>query len=174
MGCFFSTSNYIRELGDGRSRQCMYEMERERMGGTFWERPGLYIENSPIFDADKLTMPLLLMNNQKDRQISFLGGIEFFTALRRLLKKVWLLNYNNEEHVLTGEADALPLPFHIRMKQFFDHYLKAAPAPKWMIQGVPAWLKGIDPGYDLEPRGIEAAESPLQQKISLSPYPYYK
>jgi hypothetical protein len=169
---FVSSSNGIRDLTDGSSHQLMFELGRERMGGTLWDKPRQYIENSPIFEADKVTTPLLLMNNQKDNDVPFLNGIEFFTALRRLQKKVWLLNYNNEGHVLADEADALD--FHTRMKQFFDHYLKGAPTPKWMVQGVPAQLKGIDPGYTLEPPGIEPPEHPLQQNTRLSPYPYYK
>jgi hypothetical protein len=32
------------------------------------------------------------------------------------------------------------------MSQFFDHYLKGAPEPRWMSEGVPATLKGIDWG----------------------------
>ena len=26
--------------------------------------------------------------------------------------------------------------FQVRMKQYFDHYLKGTPAPKWMTNGV--------------------------------------
>ena len=35
--------------------------------------------------------------------------------------------------------------FQIRMKQFFDHYLKGTPAPEWMTDGVPQVKKGLDP-----------------------------
>jgi hypothetical protein len=35
--------------------------------------------------------------------------------------------------------------FQIRMKQYFDHYLKGEPAPKWMTEGVPAVRKGESP-----------------------------
>jgi hypothetical protein len=36
------------------------------------------------------------------------------------------------------------------MMQFFDHYLKDAPAPIWMTKGVPRTQKGINFGYDLD------------------------
>ena len=76
-----------------------------------------------------------------------------FTALRRLGKKVWLLQYDGEGHVLTNENDMLD--FTIRMKQFFDYYLKGAPPPKWMTEGVPARLKGIDTGLELDTTGAQ-------------------
>jgi hypothetical protein len=41
------------------------------------------------------------------------------------------------------------IDFNIRMAQFFDHYLKDAPKPKWMERGVPALEKGINQGYEL-------------------------
>jgi hypothetical protein len=34
----------------------------------------------------------------------------------------------------------------LRLQQFFDHYLKGAPVPVWMKDGVPAIKKGIDTG----------------------------
>ena len=37
----------------------------------------------------------------------------------------------------------------IRLQQFFDHYLKGAPAPEWMVKGVPAIRKGKTWGTDL-------------------------
>jgi hypothetical protein len=39
--------------------------------------------------------------------------------------------------------------------QFFDHYLKGAPPPKWMTEGVPASSKGIDTGLELDTSGRE-------------------
>ena len=35
------------------------------------------------------------------------------------------------------------------MTQFFDHYLKGAPAPRWMMYGIPAKDKGYDEGMEL-------------------------
>jgi hypothetical protein len=65
--------------------------------------------------------------------------------MRRLNKPVWMLNYNGEGHGLTKRENRLDL--QIRMKQFFDHYLKGAPMPPWMKEGVPAIQKGIIKGY---------------------------
>lgn len=149
---FVSAYNAIREGGGGVGRRYYYEMYRERMGGTLWNKKDQYIESSPIFNADRVTTPVLMMNNIKDRDVSFFYGIEFFSALRRLGKKAWMLQYDGEDHVIFDEIAAKD--FHIRMKQFFDHYLKDAPAPKWMIEGIPAKMKGFDQGYELEPAGV--------------------
>jgi hypothetical protein len=40
--------------------------------------------------------------------------------------------------------------YEIHLRQFFDHYLKGKPAPKWMTRSVPANLKGIDNRLDLD------------------------
>ncbi|HOQ61276.1 MAG TPA: hypothetical protein PKZ08_11680, partial [Vicinamibacterales bacterium] len=55
--------------------------------------------------------------------------------LRRLGKNVIMLEYVGENHGLAKQANRQD--YTIRMKEFFDHYLKGAPAPAWMIEGVP-------------------------------------
>ncbi|MBK6964371.1 MAG: S9 family peptidase [Bacteroidales bacterium] len=129
----------------GMVRQFQYEEGQSRIGATLWERPDLYIENSPLFRADKIETPLLIMSNDGDGAVPWYQGIEMFTALRRLSKPVWLLNYNGDEHNLARRANMKDLD--IRMMQFFDHYLKGAPAPEWMIKGIPAVEKGKKTGY---------------------------
>lgn len=139
----------IMDNGYGGSGQSTTEIERSRIGATLWQRPDLYIKNSPIFNADKVTTPLLLMNNKEDPQVPFSGALELFTALRRLGRKVWLVQYDGEGHAVIKEKNVYD--YTVRMKQFFDHYLKDAPAPRWMVEGVPARLKGVETGYELEP-----------------------
>ena len=132
----------------GLSRQFQYEHTQSRIGGTPWEYPQRYIENSPIFNIDKINTPLLVMHNDADGHVPWYQGIEFFVSLRRLGKPSWFLNYNGEPHwplKLQNRKD-----FNIRMAQFFDHYLKGESMPKWMKRGVPAIEKGINQGYELE------------------------
>ena len=131
----------------GLSRQFQYEHTQSRIGGTPWEYPMRYIENSPIFAIDKINTPLLIMHNDEDGHVPWYQGIEFFTALRRLGKPSWLLNYNGEPHwplKMQNRKD-----FNIRMAQFFDYYLKDTAKPTWMHRGVPAIEKGINQGYEL-------------------------
>lgn len=133
--------------GTGLSRQFQYERSQTRLGATLWEKPELYIKNSPLFRADKIKTPVLIMHNDADGAVPWYQGIEYFTALRRLGKKVWLLQYNGEDHNLVERRNRKDLS--IRLGQFFDHYLKGAPAAKWIKDGLPATLKGIDWGTEV-------------------------
>ena len=130
--------------GVGISRQFQYEKSQSRIGSTLWQHPELYIKNSPLFRADKVTTPLLMMHNDADGAVPWYQGIEYFSALRRLGKKAWLIEYNGEDHGLTERRNRKD--WSIRMGQFFGYYLKGEPAPRWMTEGVPATLKGIDWG----------------------------
>ena len=131
----------------GLSRQFQYEHTQSRIGGTPWEYPQRYFENSPIYNIDKINTPVLIMHNDKDGHVPWYQGIEFFVSLRRLSKPSWLLNYNGGRHwplKMQNRKD-----FNIRMQQFFDHYLKGDAKPMWMVRGVPAIEKGINQGYEL-------------------------
>ncbi len=134
--------------GTGINRQFQYEKTQSRIGATLWERPDLYIKNSPLFTADKVNTPLLLMHNDADGAVPWYQGIEFFTALRRLGKKVWLLEYNGEDHNLVERKNRKDLS--VRLGQFFDYYLKDAKPANWIKYGVPATDKGKDWGLKVE------------------------
>ena len=131
--------------GTGISRQFQYEKGQSRIGKNLWAATDAYLKNSPLFAAPKVQTPLLLMHNDKDGAVPWYQSIEYFTALKRLNKKVWLLQYNDEDHNLVERRNRKDLS--IRLAQFFDHYLKGAPMPRWMASGVPATDKGIDWGF---------------------------
>ena len=148
MSDFISAYGSIIEGGSSRQRQ--YELYRDRIGATLWQRGDLYIKNSPVLFADRVKTPILMMNNKDDGDVPFSQGTEFFTALRRLNKKAWMLQYDGEGHTISGNAGK---DFTIRITQFFDYYLKGAAPPKWMTEGVPAKLKGIETGLELDYSG---------------------
>src|SRR4030095_4949483 len=100
----------------GLNRQFQYEKTQSRIGATLWEKPNLYIENSPLFHLKNVTTPLVIMHNDNDGAVPWYQGIELFTAMRRLGKKVWMFNYNGEGHGLTDRKDKLD--YQIRMQQF--------------------------------------------------------
>jgi dipeptidyl aminopeptidase/acylaminoacyl peptidase len=131
----------------GMSRMFQYEQTQSRIGGTLWEKPLNYIENSPLFYAPKINTPLLIMHNDNDGAVPWYQGIELFVALRRLDKPVWMLTYNGEPHNLKTESWANRMDLTIRMFQFFNFYLKSKPAPEWMEKGIPAVDKGKNLGY---------------------------
>lgn len=132
----------------GLSRMFQYEQTQSRIGKNLWEGFDLYVENSPLFSLPSVETPLLIMHNDNDGAVPYYQGIELFMGMRRLQKPAWLLVYNNESHNLRKTKNKQDLS--IRMMQFFDHYLKDAPAPIWMTKGVSRAEKGINLGYDLD------------------------
>lgn len=134
--------------GSGLNRQFQYEKQQSRIGATLWQRPDLYIKNSPLFQADKVNTPLLIMHNDADGAVPWYQGIEYFTALRRLGKKVWMLEYNGEDHNLVERKNRKDLS--VRLAQFFDYYLKDKKPANWIRYGVPAVDKGRDWGLQVE------------------------
>ncbi len=134
--------------GTGMNRQFQYEHTQSRIGATLWQRQDLYLKNSPLFYADKVNTPLVIMHNDADGAVPWYQGIEYFTALRRLGKKVWLLEYNGEDHNLVERKNRKDLS--IRLGQFFDYYLKGGKPAKWIKEGLPATEKGKDWGLELQ------------------------
>ena len=121
--------------GTGLPRQFQYERTQSRIGGSIWQFPTRFIENSPIFWADRVQTPVMLLHNDGDDAVPWYQGVEFYLALRRLGKEVYLFDYNGEPHGLRKRPNQKD--YTIRLQQYFDHYLKGAPAPAWMEKGVP-------------------------------------
>jgi dipeptidyl aminopeptidase/acylaminoacyl peptidase len=144
-------SGYNSIIVNGKSAQYSFELDQCRIGSTLWQNTNSYINNSPIFFANKIATPILLINNKGDGAVPFTQGVELFVALRRLNKKAWMLQYDGEDHSL--QSDKASRDFTFRMFQYFDHYLKKMHPPKWMTKGIPAIKKGIDAGYELDSIG---------------------
>jgi len=121
--------------GSGLARQFQYERSQSRIGGSLWETRHLYIENSPVFYADRIDTPLLIEFGDQDEAVPWTQGIELYLALRRLGKDVIFLQYEGEPHHLQQYPNKVD--YTIKMKEFFDHHLKGEPAPEWMTEGVP-------------------------------------
>ncbi len=119
----------------GLARQFQYEKTQSRIGGTLWEKRDLYLENSALFYADRIRTPLLIEHGDEDGAVPWYQGIELYLALRRLGKDGILLQYRGEPHHLRKYPNKLD--YSIKMKQYFDHYLKGEPAAEWIEKGVP-------------------------------------
>lgn len=118
--------------------------------GNLWQNKDSWLDQTSVLHADKVTSPLLLFDNKEYTD----GGeqaIEMFTALRRLQKKVWWLHYDKGGHSLSLPGNMKD--FTIRYTQYFDHYLKGAPPPSWMTQGIPTKYKQLESRYELIPKG---------------------
>jgi len=120
-------------LSTGVARQFQYEKTQSRIGGTLYEMPEKYIENSPIFHVQHIETPLLIEFGDNDGAVPWQQGIELYLAMRRLGKNCIMLQYRDEAHGLKKYANKLD--YAMKMKAFFDHHLKGETAPKWMTDG---------------------------------------
>ena len=95
----------------------------------------LYRSQSPITWVATMNTPLLYLHGTVDGSVEYLQGMEFYNALRFLKKPIIFASYPGEDHHLAKLENQKD--FMTRMEQFYDHYLKGAPAPDWMANGVP-------------------------------------
>lgn len=120
--------------GTGLSRQFQYEMGQSRLGRSLWEGRDLYIENSPLFFADRIDTPLLIQFGDEDGAVPWTQGIELYMAMRRLNKPCVMLQYHGEPHHLKKYPNKLD--YSLKMKALIDHYCKGGAAPGWWTEGV--------------------------------------
>jgi dipeptidyl aminopeptidase/acylaminoacyl peptidase len=121
--------------GTGLARQFQYEKSQSRIGGSLWEMRDRYIENSPVFFADRINTPLLIQFGDEDDAVPWYQGIELYLAMRRLEKDCIFLQYRGEPHHLKKYSNKLD--YTIRFKEYLDHYLKGAEPADWIKEGVP-------------------------------------
>jgi len=95
----------------------------------------LYRAQSPITWVETMDTPLLYLHGTADGSVEYLQGMEFYNALRFLGKPIIFASYPDAGHHLRKLENQKD--FMTRMEQFYDHYLKGAPAPDWMVHGVP-------------------------------------
>jgi len=126
---------YQYQGGSGENGNEYYLYSQGRWGFSPWDQPDRYRNESALTHAPKVTVPFLIMHGTADPTVGFINAVAFYNALRYNAKKAVLLAYPNEGHGLRGMANRKDLT--TRFFEFFDHYLKGAPAPKWLTEGVP-------------------------------------
>ena len=140
---------YAVSGGSGANAFDYYLYSQGREGATPWDKPEMYMFESALTHAPEVTAPFLIMHGGSDPTVPFTNGLAFYNALRYLGKPAVFLAYPNEGHGLRGLANRKDLT--IRYFQFFNHYLKGAPAPKWMSEGVPF----LDKDANRDPRATK-------------------
>lgn len=102
-----------------------------RIKSMVWEDYRPFVLNSPLFNARDINTPLLLFHTSIDDAVPFNQAVQLFLVLRKLKRKVWLLEYggsaNHGVFDLKQKRD-----FSIRLSDFFDFYLLDKPMAKWM------------------------------------------
>ena len=141
--------NNILYKSSGGGNGPILEWSQGRMGDQPWEDPERWRSQSPIEHVPNIKTPFLILQGTADGAVDWNQGLELFTAARRMGKEVVFLSYPDEPHHLGKEPNQKD--FQIRMKQWFDHYLKGDPAPEWMEKGVPFLQKGKKGPADKKP-----------------------
>jgi dipeptidyl aminopeptidase/acylaminoacyl peptidase len=141
----------------GGTNQAIFENSQGRFAGGYWDNMEAYIRNSPVYHAKNVKTPLIILANDKDGAVDQTQGIAYFNTLRRLDKPVILLEYKGENHGLRLPKNMKD--YTVRMREWFDHYLKDTKSPDWMEKGIPL-LQMKD---HLEPRVTEL-EKPADAK----------
>lgn len=99
-----------------------FEGGQYRMPGSFTNFKSLYIDNSPVYHAEKVNVPILLWAGKKDENIDWQQTMEFYLALRRNKKPVIALFYPDDDHSLQKIENRVDL--YSRIYQWFDFHLK--------------------------------------------------
>ncbi len=105
-----------------------------RFGTNPYDNLELFQDQSATPNAANMNTPLLILHGTADGSVEWLQAVEFFNGLRWHEKEnVILMSYPGEPHhlrVYENQRD-----FQIRLRQFYDHWLRDKPAPKWMTEG---------------------------------------
>jgi len=117
-------------LESGLARQFQYETGQSRIGGNLIDSLSNYIENSPVFHANKATTPLMICFGDVDEAVPWHQGVELYLAFRRFNKECVFLQYEGEPHHLRKYHNKLD--YASKMKDYFDHYIFDKPAPIWL------------------------------------------
>jgi dipeptidyl aminopeptidase/acylaminoacyl peptidase len=119
----------------GNIQQGITEVGQVRMGTTPFEDFDLFVSQSPVHHAEKITTPFMILHGTADGAVDWMQGLEYYGMARRLKKEVIFLSYPDEGHHLSRKDNQID--FQIRMMQFFDHHLKGTQPARWMAEGVP-------------------------------------
>ena len=94
--------------------------------GTYpWNNPEFYTKHSPLFNADKIKTPLLLLHGNADTNVPVGESIQMFLALKLLGKTVEFVQVDGEDH---GVADYKKrLEWQNTIFAWFAKYLKDEP-----------------------------------------------
>lgn len=116
-----------------------WETGQARMDVPPWEDMEAYLRSSPAAKVHELRTPMLMEFGDADGTVDWHQGIEFYNFARRAGRKDFvMLVYPGEDHGLRKKENQVD--YHRRINEWFGHYLKGEPAPKWMSEGM-SWLE---------------------------------
>lgn len=90
-----------------------------------WNNRKLYVDHSPIFSADKIHTPLLLLHGNSDTNVPRGESIQMYTALKLLGRDVELIEVDGQDHHILEYKKRKEWTKTI--VAYFDKYLKNEP-----------------------------------------------
>ena len=76
-----------------------YNYSEVSMAGSYpWSHRELYVDRSPLFNADKIHTPLLLLHGDVDTNVPPIESLQMFTALKLLGREVALVQVKGQDH----------------------------------------------------------------------------
>lgn len=91
-----------------------------------WNRKDVYVDRSPLFQADKITAPMLLIHGTDDTNVVPTESEQLFTALRMLGRDAELIRIKGENHGINSRPSVEQLRDAI-MLDWYEKYLKDRP-----------------------------------------------
>ncbi len=98
-----------------------------------WNRPDIYISQSPLFNADKITTPLLLLHGAADTNVPPGESAQLYTALKLLGREVELVQVMDQDHLILTYNKRIT--WMKTILSWFDRWLKGQ--PEWWIDLYP-------------------------------------
>ena len=134
-------SDLISNYGNGHWSSGIAETDhietgQQRMVVPLYDDLDRYVRNSAVFGISTMTTPLLLEAGDSDGTVFWHQSVELYNIARRAKKNVVMLVYNGEDHGLRVKKNQID--YQHRIHAWFDYYLKGAPAPAWITEGVTA------------------------------------
>ncbi|HVZ77813.1 MAG TPA: S9 family peptidase [Gemmatimonadaceae bacterium] len=91
-----------------------------------WNRRDVYVDRSPLFNADKVHAPMLLIHGTSDTNVPENESEQMFTALRMLGREAELVRVYGENHGINSKP-SITRHLYGTMLDWYDRYLRQQP-----------------------------------------------
>lgn len=91
-----------------------------------WNRRDIYVDQSPLYNADKVTTPMLLLHGTADTNVPTNESVQFYTALKLLGRDVHLVLVKDADHAVAAYDQRIL--WGNTIMAYFAKYLKGQPA----------------------------------------------
>jgi dipeptidyl aminopeptidase/acylaminoacyl peptidase len=121
-----------------------------------WNRPDIYVDRSPLFTADRITTPLLLLHGGSDTNVPPGESEQMYTALKLLGREVEYIRFAGQNHLILDYRKRIA--WSDAIIAWFDKWLKDEPE----------WWNDMYPPIDGE--SPEPSDSMEAQTLDLGDY----